>query len=298
MLVLDEQTDGNVMLDLLLLNKEELLWCHLTAISWGGCSRSWGKWESQVIITQNFKLVDFGLFNELAGKNLLPWKAETHESCLVFKDSLKAQEQSILMFRILSRYSRRPSWLNRELLPDFRCKKKREECGAGSRDKQPKENTEMFPGCSTRVLQLKQKCSMPRYGGTISEPGEIWESWWTPHPMCISNVAPAEMKANCLLLCLDRIDCSFLRTPIKMAVEHWSTLASLGLVEILVNWSKLRAAVLVRASLCDTWGEVGGDVSLSVGNKIMFFHHLKGDVGEDKAKFFSGTQRKDRRQLP
>lgn len=124
MLVLDEQTDGNVMLDLLLLNKEELLWCHLTAISWGGCSRSWGKWESQVIITQNFKLVDFGLFNELAGKNLLPWKAETHESCLIFKDSLKAQEQSILMFRILSRYSRRPAWLNRELLPDFRCKKR------------------------------------------------------------------------------------------------------------------------------------------------------------------------------
>lgn len=75
----------------------------------------------------------------------LPWRAETHKSCLIFKDSLlKAQEQSILMFRMLSRYSRRPPWLNRELLTDFKCKK--EEYGGGSGDKQPKRNTETLPG--------------------------------------------------------------------------------------------------------------------------------------------------------
>lgn len=51
--------------------------------------------------------MDFGLFKELVGR--ISWESalegrETHESCLIFKDSLlKAQEQSILMFRKLSR---------------------------------------------------------------------------------------------------------------------------------------------------------------------------------------------------
>lgn len=51
--------------------------------------------------------MDFGLFKELVGRisgeSALEGR-ETHESCLVFKDSLlKAQEQSILMFRKLNR---------------------------------------------------------------------------------------------------------------------------------------------------------------------------------------------------
>lgn len=67
---------------------------------------------SNTIITQNFKHVDYGLFKEPVSR--IAWESalegrETHESCLIFKDSLlKAAEQSILMFRMLSRYSRRP----------------------------------------------------------------------------------------------------------------------------------------------------------------------------------------------
>lgn len=68
---------------------------------------------SSIIMTQNFKHVDFSLFKELV--NSISWESalegrETHESCLIFKDSLlKAAEQSILMFRMLSRYSKRPA---------------------------------------------------------------------------------------------------------------------------------------------------------------------------------------------
>lgn len=64
--------------------------------------REMGK-ASSIISTQNFKCVDFGLFKELVGR--ISWESalegrETHESCLIFKASLlKAQEQSILMFR-------------------------------------------------------------------------------------------------------------------------------------------------------------------------------------------------------
>lgn len=67
---------------------------------------------TDVIIPQNFKHVDFGLFKELVSR--ISWESalqgrETHGSCLIFKDSLlKAAKQSILMFRMLSRYSRRP----------------------------------------------------------------------------------------------------------------------------------------------------------------------------------------------
>lgn len=68
---------------------------------------------NNVIITRNFKHVDFGFFKDLVSR--ISWESalegrETHESCLIFKDSLlKAAEQSILMFRMLSRYSRRPA---------------------------------------------------------------------------------------------------------------------------------------------------------------------------------------------
>lgn len=40
----------------------------------------------------------------------------------------------------------------------------------------------------------------PGTGVPSRHPG-TWESWQTPHPTFVSNVAPAEMKANCLLGC-------------------------------------------------------------------------------------------------
>ncbi|KAK4818760.1 hypothetical protein QYF61_018932 [Mycteria americana] len=78
--------------------------------------------------TLDFWRADFGLFRRLVDR--VPWEAVlkgkvVQESWTFFKkEVLKAQEQAIPMCQKTSQWGRRPAWLNRELWPELRKKRR------------------------------------------------------------------------------------------------------------------------------------------------------------------------------
>ena len=85
-----------------------------------------------------FRTTDFGLFKDLLGRTA--WdtvleKRGVQKSWLICKDHLlQAQERSILTSRKSSKGSRKPAWMNMELLTKLKVTKKNTEVEAGSGD--------------------------------------------------------------------------------------------------------------------------------------------------------------------
>ncbi|GAB0181454.1 hypothetical protein GRJ2_000610700 [Grus japonensis] len=79
------------------------------------------------IITLDLRRADFGLFRDLLGR--IPWDKAlegrgAQESWLVFKDHLlQAQEQCIPAKRKSGKNTRRPAWINKELLDKLQHKR-------------------------------------------------------------------------------------------------------------------------------------------------------------------------------
>ncbi|GAB0184642.1 mitochondrial enolase superfamily member 1 [Grus japonensis] len=79
------------------------------------------------LTTLDFRRVDFGLFRDLLGR--VPWDKAlegrgAQESWLIFKDHLlQAQERCITMKRQSGKTTRKPAWMNKELLDKLKHKK-------------------------------------------------------------------------------------------------------------------------------------------------------------------------------
>ncbi|GAB0205231.1 hypothetical protein GRJ2_002988700 [Grus japonensis] len=79
------------------------------------------------LTTLDFRRADFGLFRDLLGK--IPWDKAlegrgAQDSWLVFRDHLlQAQEQCIPTKRKSSKTTKRPLWMNKELLGKVKQKK-------------------------------------------------------------------------------------------------------------------------------------------------------------------------------
>ncbi|GAB0187084.1 alpha-actinin-2 [Grus japonensis] len=133
--VIQEPTRRGAMLDLVLINKEGLvgnaklkgsLVCSDHEMVQFGILRAARRAHSK-LITLDSRRADFGLFRDLLGR--VPWDKAlegggAQESCLVFKDHLiQAQERCIPTKRKSSKNTRRPEWMNRELLGNLKHKK-------------------------------------------------------------------------------------------------------------------------------------------------------------------------------
>lgn len=123
------QVIWDALLDLLFTRKEQLVEdvkvkerAALAAVTiWLWSLKSSEKWVRQAELqTLVFRKAPFGLFRDLPIIN--PWKIAlegkgNQESSLIFKvNLLKAQEESILTCRKLSKHCWRPAWMKRELL--------------------------------------------------------------------------------------------------------------------------------------------------------------------------------------
>ncbi|GAB0179622.1 hypothetical protein GRJ2_000427500 [Grus japonensis] len=79
------------------------------------------------LTTLDFRRADFGLFRDLLGR--VPWDKAlegrgAQDSWLIFKGHLlQAQEQCIPAMRKSSKNTRRPAWMNKELLGKVKQKK-------------------------------------------------------------------------------------------------------------------------------------------------------------------------------
>ncbi|GAB0206039.1 hypothetical protein GRJ2_003069500 [Grus japonensis] len=79
------------------------------------------------LTTLHFRRADFGLFRDLLGR--VPWDKAlegrgAQDSWLIFKgDLLQAQERCIPTKRKSGKNTRRPPWMNKELLGKLKCKK-------------------------------------------------------------------------------------------------------------------------------------------------------------------------------
>ncbi|GAB0199210.1 hypothetical protein GRJ2_002386400 [Grus japonensis] len=123
------------MLDLVLTNKEGLVG-NVKLKSSLGCSdhemvdfkilRAARRVHSK-LTTLGFRRADFGLFRDLLGR--VPWDKAlegrgAQDSWLVFKDYLfQAEEQCIPTKRKSGKNTRRPPWMNKELLDKLKHKK-------------------------------------------------------------------------------------------------------------------------------------------------------------------------------
>ncbi|CAM5172065.1 unnamed protein product [Eretmochelys imbricata] len=133
--VLEEPTRGGAFLDLLLTNREELVGEAKVDANLGGSDHelvefrilTQGRKVSSRIRTLDFRKADFDSLRERMGR--IPWGTNmkgkgVQESWLYFKESLlRLQGQTIPMCRKNSKYSRRPAWLNGEILADLKHKK-------------------------------------------------------------------------------------------------------------------------------------------------------------------------------
>lgn len=72
----------------------------------------------------DFRKTNFGLCRDLLGRlnGRLLWRVKgTQDSWSILKDNLlKAQNQSIAMFRKSSKHGSRPAWINEELLTELK----------------------------------------------------------------------------------------------------------------------------------------------------------------------------------
>ncbi|GAB0179147.1 hypothetical protein GRJ2_000380000 [Grus japonensis] len=145
--VIEEPTRRGIMPDLVLTSKEGLVGDVKLKGSLG-CSdhemvefkilRAVRRVHSK-LTTLDFRRADFGLFRDLLGR--IPWDKARKEdgprkAWLVFKDRLlQAQEQCIPTKRKSSKNTKRPPWMNKELLGKVKQKKgslQRVEAKAGS----------------------------------------------------------------------------------------------------------------------------------------------------------------------
>lgn len=76
----------------------------------------------------DFRKAGFGLLGDLLGRlsGRLPCRVKgARDSWWIFKDNLlKAQNQSIAVFRKSSKHGRRPAWISEELFMELKHKKK------------------------------------------------------------------------------------------------------------------------------------------------------------------------------
>ena len=133
--VMEEPTRRGAMLDLVLTNKEGLVG-NVKLKGSLGCSdhemvefkilRAARRAHSK-LATLDFRRADFGLFRDLLGR--VPWDTAlegrgAQESWLIFKDHLlQAQERCIPTKRKSGKNTRRPAWMNKELLDKLKHKK-------------------------------------------------------------------------------------------------------------------------------------------------------------------------------
>ncbi|CAM4601352.1 unnamed protein product [Lepidochelys olivacea] len=133
--VLEEPTRGGAFLDLLLTNRVELVGEAKVDGNLGSSDHELVEFRiltqerkvSSRIRTLDFRKADFDSLRERMGR--IPWRTNlkgkgVQESWLYFKESLlRLQGQTIPMSRKNSKYSRRPAWLNGEILADLKHKK-------------------------------------------------------------------------------------------------------------------------------------------------------------------------------
>ncbi|GAB0204964.1 hypothetical protein GRJ2_002962000 [Grus japonensis] len=130
--VIEEPTRRGAMLDLVLTNKEGLVGDVKLKGSLGCSDHEMVEFKilraaRRVRSKLDFRTADFGLFRDLLGR--IPWdKAlegrRAQDSWLVFKGHLlQAQEQCIPTKRKSSKNTKRPSWMNKELLGKVKQKK-------------------------------------------------------------------------------------------------------------------------------------------------------------------------------
>ncbi|XP_073188209.1 uncharacterized protein [Lepidochelys kempii] len=133
--VLEEPTRGGAFLDLLLTNRVELVGEAKVDGNLGGSDHelvefrilTQGTKVSSRIRTLDFRKADFDSLRERMAR--IPWGTNlkgkgVQESWLYFKESLlRLQGQTIPMSRKNSKYGRRPTWLNGEILADLKHKK-------------------------------------------------------------------------------------------------------------------------------------------------------------------------------
>ncbi|GAB0204391.1 hypothetical protein GRJ2_002904700 [Grus japonensis] len=133
--VTEEPTRRGAMLDLILTNKEDLVG-DVTLKGGLGCSdhkmvefrilRAARRVCSK-LTTLNFRRADFDLFRDLLGR--IPWDKAlegrgAQDSWLIFKHHLlQAQERCIPTKRESSKNTKRPPWVNKELLGKVKQKK-------------------------------------------------------------------------------------------------------------------------------------------------------------------------------
>ncbi|GAB0195045.1 hypothetical protein GRJ2_001969800 [Grus japonensis] len=126
--VIEEPTRRGAMLDLVFTNKEGLVW-NVKLTGSLGCSdhemvefkilRAARRAHSK-LTTLDFRRADFGLFRDLLGR--VPWDKAlegrgAQDRWLIFKDHLlQAQERCIPTKRKSGKNTKRPPWMNQELL--------------------------------------------------------------------------------------------------------------------------------------------------------------------------------------
>lgn len=130
----DELSRGDVLLDVLLKNKVELV-KDIKGNAILPCSNHEtvelkileDRVRKSKITSLDFKKAGFGLLGDLLGRlnGRLPWRVKgMQDSWLIFKDNLlKAQNQSVAMFRKSSNHGRKPAWVSKELLIELKHKK-------------------------------------------------------------------------------------------------------------------------------------------------------------------------------
>ncbi|KAK4816199.1 hypothetical protein QYF61_012664 [Mycteria americana] len=134
--LVSEPTREGALLDLLFTNREGLV----SHVMVGGCLEQSDHEMIEFLIlgnvmrgvsrtaTLDFQRADFGPFRRLV--NRVPWEAAlkgkgVQEGWTFFKEEvLKAQERAVPRCRKTSRQGRRPAWLNRELWPELRKKRR------------------------------------------------------------------------------------------------------------------------------------------------------------------------------
>ncbi|GAB0183649.1 hypothetical protein GRJ2_000830200 [Grus japonensis] len=143
--VIEKPMRRGAMLDLVLTNKEGLVG-NVKVKGSLGCSdhemvefkilRAARRVHSK-LTTLDFRRADFGLFRDLLGR--VPWEKALEERGaqeigLIFEDHLfQAQEQCIPTKRKSGKNTKRPVWMNKELLGKLKSKRKPTEGGSKGR---------------------------------------------------------------------------------------------------------------------------------------------------------------------
>lgn len=167
----DELSRGDVLLDVLLKNKVELV-KDIKGNAILPCSNHEtvelkileDRVRKSKITSLDFKKAGFGLLGDLLGRlnGRLPWRVKgMQDSWLIFKDNLlKAQNQSVAMFRKSSNHGRKPAWVSKELLSSNTRRRYRE---SGSSNGLPRKTyRDIALACRGRIKEFKAQLELKK----------------------------------------------------------------------------------------------------------------------------------------